>query len=402
MECRGFGAANVYEGGNDAMAAVKPMIAITGIGTALPPHRMDQADTARRIVDALSSNPDSGRWARRIFKQCGVESRYTCEPELLKEASACRYLPQEDHSKVPSTTERMAVYKRESVPLALSAAKAALADAKMDAEQITHLITVSCTGQFLPGIDAALIRELRLAPSVMRIPLTFIGCAAGMKAICLSKQLVSGDPMANVLIVCVELCTLHIQPSGDREALFGASFFGDGASACVVGAAASEHQHVYQLGDVRSVLLPESADEMIWEIGNDGFDLYLSPNIPKLIGNHVPAEVAYLGVDEPPELWAIHPGGKGIVEALQSKYGLRDEQVAPSLGVLRDIGNVSSATILFVMKKMREQLQERGTERASGLALAFGPGLTAEMIQITYVASNMPSERSTVKTEYVS
>lgn len=98
------------------MAAVRPMIAITGIGTALPPYRMDQADTARRIVDALSSNPDSARWARRIFKQCGVESRYTCEPELLQEASACRYMPQEDRSKVPSTAERMAVYKRESVP----------------------------------------------------------------------------------------------------------------------------------------------------------------------------------------------------------------------------------------------------------------------------------------------
>lgn len=384
------------------MAAVKPMIAITGIGTALPPYRMDQADTARRIVDALSSSPDSARWARRIFKQCGVENRYTCEPALLQEASECRYMPQEDRSKVPSTAERMAVYKRESVPLALSAARAALADAKMDAEQITHLITVSCTGQFLPGIDAALVRELELVPSVMRIPLTFIGCAAGMKAICLSKQLVSGDSKANVLVVCVELCTLHIQPSGDREALFGASFFGDGASACVIGVASSQHQHVYQLGDDRSVLLPGGADEMIWEIGNDGFDLYLSPNIPRLIGEHVPAEVAHLAGDEPPELWAIHPGGKGIVEVLQSKYGLRDEQIAPSLGVLRDIGNVSSATILFVMKKMREQLQEQGTERVSGIALAFGPGLTAEMIKITYVASSVPSKRRTENAEYVS
>jgi len=384
------------------MAAVRPMIAITGIGTALPPYHMDQADTARRIVDALSSSPDSARWARRIFKQCGVESRYTCEPDLLQEASLCRYMPQEDRSKVPSTAERMAVYKRESVPLALSAARAALADAKMDAEQITHLITVSCTGQFLPGIDAALIRELGLVPSVMRIPLTFIGCAAGMKAICLAKQLVSGDPKANVLIVCVELCTLHIQPSGDREALFGASFFGDGASACVIGVASSQHQHVYQLGDDRSALLPGGADEMIWEIGNEGFDLYLSPNIPRLISDHVPAEVAHLGGDEHTELWAIHPGGKGIVEALQSRYGLKDEQVAPSLGVLRDIGNVSSATILFVMKKMREQLQEQGTERASGLALAFGPGLTAEMIKITYVASSVPSKRRSENAHYVS
>ncbi|WP_314584807.1 type III polyketide synthase [Paenibacillus terrigena] len=383
------------------MAAVKPMIAMTGIGTALPPYRMDQADTTRRIVDALSSNPDSARWARRIFKQCGVETRYTCEPDLLNEASACRYLPKEDRSEVPSTAERMAVYKRESVPLAISAARDALADAKMNADRITHLITVSCTGQFLPGIDAALVRELGLAPSVMRIPLTFIGCAAGMKAICLSKQLVSGDPKANVLIVCVELCTLHIQPSGDRDALFGASFFGDGASACVIGAVGPQHQQVYLLGDDHTVLLPGGADEMIWEVGNDGFDLYLSPNIPRLIGEYVPAEVSRLIGEDHLELWAIHPGGKGIIEVLQSRYGLSDEQVAPSLGVLRDIGNVSSATILFVLKKMREQLRKQGTARAAGLALAFGPGLTAEMIKITYVASKVTSKRRTEDAQYV-
>ncbi|WP_152392002.1 type III polyketide synthase [Paenibacillus guangzhouensis] len=384
------------------MAASTPNIAITGIGTALPPYRMDQADTARRIVDALSHNPDSARWARRIFKQCGVETRYTCEPDLLNEASACRYLPREDRTDVPSTAERMAVYKNASVPLAISAARQALTDAKMEADRITHLITVSCTGQFLPGMDAALVRELGLAPSVMRIPLTFIGCAAGMKAILLSKQLVTGYSKANVLVVCVELCTLHIQPSGDRDALFGASFFGDGASACVVGVAGPQHQHVYQLGDDRTVLLPGGAEEMIWEVGNHGFDLYLSPNIPRLIGEYVPAEVERLIGDAKTELWAIHPGGKGIIEVLQARYGLSDAQVSPSLSVLRDVGNVSSATILFVLQKMREQLSDQGTARASGLALAFGPGLTAEMIQITYAASPVPTEHHVKDAQYVS
>lgn len=382
------------------MATSKPMIAITGIGTALPPYRMDQADTTRRIVDALRNKPDSARWARRIFKQCGVENRYTCEPNLLNEAAECRFLPHDNISEIPSTEERMTIYKRESVPLAVTAARQALEDAKMDTANITHLITVSCTGQFLPGMDAALVRELGLTPKVMRIPLTFIGCAAGLKAVCLSKQIATGDPTANVLIVCVELCTLHIQPSGDRDDLFGASFFGDGASACVVGAAGPQHQHIYQLGDDHTVLLPEGADEMVWEIGNYGFDLYLSPNIPRLIGEYIPAEVEQLYGKEQPELWAIHPGGKGIIEVLQSKYGLSDEQVAPSLGVLRDIGNVSSATILFVLKKMREQLYARGSERAAGLALAFGPGLTAEMIQITYIPSFVQSRHRTEDVQY--
>ncbi|MBD2869441.1 type III polyketide synthase [Paenibacillus arenilitoris] len=368
-------------------------IAILGIGTALPAYRLDQGDTGRRLVDALADRPDEARWARRIFKQCGVERRYTCEPNLLAEAADCRYFPLASGESAPTTAERMAKYKQEAVPLGLRAARQALAEAGGDAGAVTHLMTVSCTGQFLPGMDAALVRELGLAPDVTRIPLTFIGCAAGLKAICLAKQLASGFRDALVLIVCVELCTLHIQPAGDRDSLFGASFFGDGASACVVGAAGDRQRPVFRLGDARSVLLEGGAGEMVWEVGNYGFDLYLSPAIPRLIGESIPAEIERLCGGEKPELWAIHPGGKGIIETLQSHYGLTDGQVAPSLGVLREIGNVSSATILFVLSAMREKLAADGSAGASGIALAFGPGLTAEMIKLDYVPSAPKRER---------
>lgn len=367
------------------MENTDPSIAILGLGTAVPPYRIDQADTAWRLAEALADKPDSARWARRIFKQCGVVSRYTCEPNLLDAAADCRYFPSTSTADAPSTAERMRIFKSESVPLGLTAARQALSDGGVAAADITHLITVSCTGQFLPGLDAALVQQLGLAPTVTRIPLNFLGCAAGLKAICLSRQIISGAKGANVLIVCVELCTLHIQPSGDRESLFAASFFGDGASACVVGAAGTKHKGIYMLGKEHSVLLPDCADEMVWEVGNNGFDLYLSPHIPKLIGELIPAEVVRLFGNYRPELWAIHPGGRGIVESLQTKFELTDEQAAPSLGVLRDYGNVSSATILFVLKAMRRQLKEAGSGQASGIALAFGPGLTAEMIQIDYV-----------------
>lgn len=360
-------------------------IAILGIGTAVPPYLVDQADTARRLVDALSDKPDSARWGRRIFKQCGVQSRYTCEPNLLAEAAECRYLPSASAEAAPSTAERMGVYKRESVPLGLHAARQALSDGEVEPADVTHLITVSCTGQFLPGMDAAIIRELGLSPVITRIPLNFLGCAAGLKAIGLSRQIVANDSAAHVLIVCVELCTLHIQPSGDRESLFAASFFGDGASACVIGASKPFHKPMFTLGQERSVLLPDCAEEMVWEVGNHGFDLYLSQNIPKLIGDFIPAEVERLCSEEDLELWAIHPGGKGIIDILQKKFGLTDEQTAHSLGVLRDYGNVSSATILFVLHAMRLHLEETGSGPASGIALAFGPGLTAEMIKIAYV-----------------
>ncbi|MFD0675638.1 MULTISPECIES: type III polyketide synthase [unclassified Paenibacillus] len=365
-----------------------PIIALLGMGTAVPANRIDQADTAQRLAEALKETPDSARWAKRIFKQCGVETRYTCEPNLLQSASDCRYFPRNSLDDVPTTADRMETYKRESVPLGLEAAKKALLDGDVDVSAITHLITVSCTGQFLPGMDTVLATQLGLAATVNRLPLNFIGCAAGLKAICLSRQIVTGNSSAKVLIVCVELCTLHIQPSSVRESLFATSFFGDGASACIVGTPGPNHKAIFQLGREHTVLLPDSANEMVWELGDYGFDLYLSPSIPKLIGKMIPVEVERMfGGEGNPDLWAIHPGGRGIVDILQERFELTDEQVRPSLNVLRNYGNVSSATILFVLHEMRQELTRVGSGPTSGIALAFGPGLTAEMIKINYLPS---------------
>ena len=206
----------------------------------------------------------------------------------------------------------MDTYKREALPLGMEAAQRALKDAGMSPEQITHIITVSCTGQYLPGLDVMLIRDLGLSPRVNRLPLIFQGCAAGLKAIQMARDVVQGTPDAQVLVVCVELCTLHFQPVKERGALFAASFFGDGASACIVGAPASEQQHYLDLGTGYSVLLPDSTEDMTWEVGNQGYDLYLSPRIPKLLGAHLENELyQLLGSDSLPELWAIHPGGRG-------------------------------------------------------------------------------------------
>ncbi|WP_238996759.1 type III polyketide synthase [Paenibacillus pinistramenti] len=367
-------------------------IAIQGIGTAVPEHKLDQADTSQRLGQALADRPDSMRWAKRIFKQCGVDTRYTVEPDLLKPTADCRYFPNHSELEVPGTADRMKTYKRESVPLALESARKALRDAKVDASAITHLITVSCTGQFLPGIDTHLIQELGMLRTVTRIPLNFLGCAAGLKGVCLANQIVSSEPGAKVLIVTVELCTLHIQPSSDREALFGASFFGDGSSACVVGTPGEGENLIFQLGQDHSVLLADSADEMIWEVGDHGFDLYLSPNIPKLLTRFVPNEIeVLLNGSRDAELWAIHPGGKGIIDAMETLYSLSEDQTAPSRTILKNYGNMSSATILFVLNEMRHQYEEKAVSgRPAGLAIAFGPGLTCEMIQIQYEPKRNP------------
>ncbi|WP_282942510.1 type III polyketide synthase [Paenibacillus sp. RC67] len=370
------------------MEADEILPSILGIGTAVPNYLLEQQDTSHRLTQALNEYPDSARWARKIFRQCGVENRYTCEPNLLETGEDCRYFSRISSLQAPSTAERMETYKREAVPLALSAAQKALSDANADVSEITHLITVSCTGQFLPGMDTALIRLLGLAPHVNRIPLNFLGCAAGLKAICLSRQIVSSNLNAKVLVVCVELCTLHIQPSSEREALFSASFFGDGASACLIGACGPHQPGIFQLREELSVLLPDSAEEMLWDVGNYGFDLYLSTNIPKLLGRFVPEQVErLLSGEDKPQLWAIHPGGKGIIDTLEQLFELTTEQTSYSRNVLRQYGNMSSATILFVLNEMRNDLSRRGSGLTSGVSLAFGPGLSCEILKIAYLPS---------------
>lgn len=361
---------------------------IIGIGTSLPRYKLEQDEVFQRIEASCPQDSDIMRWARRIFRQCGVDTRYTCEPDFLEPAGDCRYLPGHEEREVPSTSERMRIYERESVPLAAQAAREALEDAGLHSSSITHLITVSCTGQFLPGLDSILIKDLGLSPRINRIPLTFQGCHAGLKAVQLAKSLVESADSHHVLVVCVELCTIHFQPPASREALFGASFFGDGASACIISKVSPGQKHVFQLGDGHAVLVPDSDAEMIWRVGDHGFDLYLSPAIPKLLKSFVGEEVGHLiGQESLPFLWAIHPGGRGIVDAVQDIFGLGDDQVSYSRSILKEFGNLSSATILFVLKRMRENLIDQGISYAEGISLAFGPGLTAELLCFSYVQS---------------
>lgn len=373
------------KGLNGSMPTDEPAIAMLGLGTAVPEHVLDQTETAQRLAEALRDTPDAARWAKRIFKQCGVNTRYTCEPALLEAADRNRYFAQLSGMPVPKTSERMATYKQAAVPLAEKAALRALIDTGVSATDVTHLLTVSCTGQFLPGLDTVLTERLGLSSKINRIPLTFLGCAAGLKAIGMARDIAAGRPESVVLVVCVELCTLHIQPSAEREALFGASFFGDGASACVIGAANAAPSDAFILGRPASALLPDCAEEMVWEVGNHGFDLYLSSRISQLIGRYIPEQLEpFVGGAALPDIWAIHPGGKGIIDALEAELGLTESQTRHSRGVLREYGNMSSATLLFVLESIREAMRDRGAAQTEGLCLAFGPGLSCEIMPVAY------------------
>jgi predicted naringenin-chalcone synthase len=363
--------------------AVKPL-AILGIGTAVPAYRLDQQDATQRLEEALQLRPDIARWARRIFAQCGVNTRYTCDPDLLAPADQCPYVSI-DPQQIPSTETRMALYRQSAVPLAADAARRALDDSRTSSKRITHLITVSCTGMFLPGLDAELAWLLDLAPDVQRLPLQFLGCAAGLTAIREAMRIVRGEPSARVLVVCVELCSIHMQPPIDRETLFSAAFFGDGASACVIGTDHDGYGHHFALHEACARLIPETAGQMRWTIGNSGYRLYLSPQIPRIIAERLPQSFrSFWENSAPPDAWAIHPGGRGILDAVASSLELDGAMTAASRAVLRDYGNMSSATILFVLNEWRNNRIRENHRPSSMAAVAFGPGLTVEWLRLAY------------------
>jgi predicted naringenin-chalcone synthase len=282
----------------------------------------------------------------------------------------------------------MARYAAEAPGLAELAARGALGDARVEAADISDLVTVSCTGFFAPGLDVALIGRLGLRPDVRRVHIGFMGCHAAFNALAAARSIVGARPEARVLVVCAELCTLHFAYGWDPEKLVANALFADGAAACVIegdrgedGAAGSVASGGgrWRLMESASLLLGGSREAMTWKIGDFGFEMTLSAALPGLIGEHVggwcerwlgDAGVAAGEV----ERWAIHPGGPRILSAVRDAVGLGSEALVASEEILRRQGNMSSATVLFVLKHLlgRTQVGDRC------VAVGFGPGLMAE------------------------
>lgn len=374
-------------------------VAILSFGTAVPPYQLTQNAIAHWMSAAFAQQPAMGRWLRGIFANAGVETRYSCIDTYNLPVEQSRFAPGRPACEAPSTAERMAIYERESIPLGFAAAQQALVElAQATAAplattlaSITHLVTVSCTGFFAPGLDLALVQQLGLAPTVGRTLIGFMGCAAAFNGLRTATQIVQSQPQARVLVVCVELSSLHTQPTTDRENLVAASLFADGASACIVGMPTRQQGNVYLLEDFHTMVKPDTNDDMIWRIGNHGFVLRLSPQIPRHLAEVAPTALAHLFSTDAPQFWAIHPGGPTIVNQLAAIFALAPEQVAASRAILRHYGNLSSATIFFVLNELRRTLPRSAQpgQGLHGVAMAFGPGLVIEMARLRYVPASI-------------
>lgn len=362
---------------------------IRSIETAVPPTILRQPQAR----DLFAAQPGISRLGSRLigaaFNASGIDTRHTVVDELdqeEREGESVLYDARSQRVLDAGTAARNALYTARAPELFTEAARRALEAASLSADDVTHVVTVSCTGFYAPGPDYQLVRRLGLAPTTQRFHLGFMGCYGAFPGLRAARSFCEADPGAVVLVVTVELCSIHLTSSNDPEQIVATSVFADGAAAAVVTAREpAPGTPVLEIDALASTLTPEGEDEMAWTIGDHGFTMRLSTYVPSIIGTNISGALAPLlesrdlAVGDV-ERWAIHPGGRSILDRVQSALDLDDEQLQPSREVLRTNGNMSSATVLFILRRLLHG-DARDGERIA--AMAFGPGLTVEMALLT-------------------
>ena len=364
------------------------------IATATPPHAYPN-EVLRDRLRSWVPDPGLRDLVDRVHARSGIATRHSALDDFRTgDGELFRTLPGGEASS-PGTGERNRVYARAARVLAVEVARRALAGCPGIApSEVTHLVLASCTGFANPGPDYHIIRDLGLREDVERFTVGFMGCYAAFPALRMAAQFCAANPRAVVLVVCLELCTLHMQPEPTPENIVANSLFADGAAAAVVSARAPAPGRAhYRLGTFRSALVPGSEEHMAWDVGDRGFKMVLSAYVPGLIGANIRGIVGDLlaraGLDAGKVgAWAVHPGGRAILDQVERQMGLPADALAVSRGVLRDYGNMSSPTVLFVLQRMLEQ---GGPGRSTTCALAFGPGLTVESAVLERVGVAQPA-----------
>ncbi|QMW21967.1 type III polyketide synthase [Sandaracinobacteroides saxicola] len=354
---------------------------LNAVATANPPHDVHRA--FETFVEGLLNERRDKALFRRMAGRSGIEHRYSFfepvyDPNGFVADREGFYTP----GAFPPTSKRMARYAATAPGLAADA----IAKLDLDPESITHLVVASCTGFMAPGLDQVIVEKTGMNPGVERSVLGFMGCYAAVNSLRTAHHIVRSTPDARVLVVNLELCSLHFQDVPDLERLLSMLLFGDGATAALVTADASG----LALTDFRAVALPDSAGLITWDVGDSGFDMHLSGEVPQRIQKAMAAELArnddggILRGQRPEDypIWAVHAGGRAILDAVETGLGLGATALQRSRDVLREFGNMSSATLMFVLARI---LASRPASDQAGLGMAFGPGLAAESFRFRTV-----------------
>jgi predicted naringenin-chalcone synthase len=353
-------------------------VLIAGIGTAVPPHRIAQADAAFLARPYSCETPVHERLFEAVYDGTGVRHRHSVVLQSSDGDLAARqsfYGPAN-----PTTRERMRKYEEEAGSLAIAAARTALSNARVSPENFTHLVSVSCSGFYAPGFDIALIKELGLSASVARTHVGFMGCHGALNGLRVAQAFAGADPGACVLLCAVEMCSLHHQYGWNAEQIVANSLFADGAGAVVIVSGKTTERSLHQVIAAGSTLIADSEDAMSWRIGDHGFQMTLSTRVPELIARNLRGWLDdWLGANDLTVAsvgsWAVHPGGPRILAAVGEALGLGRAALDVSHSVLAEYGNMSSPTILFILDRLRRISSPR-----PWVAMAFGPGLAVEAL----------------------
>lgn len=359
------------------------MSKIVSIGTALPAYCHQQMDILEFMQKVYTNSEIEKRKLRFLYQRSGIGQRYSVIPDYSRQANDWKFYPQSENLEpFPSLEQRMTVFQKYAPMLSVDAIRQCLHNVLYPGE-ITHLITVSCTGLSAPGLDLQIIELLDLHKNIFRTSINFMGCYAAIHALKLAEAFCKAEPLSKVLIVCTELCTLHFQREATVDNITSSLLFGDGAAAVLVCSDESQFEGAHISG-FYSEVIPKGKRDMAWELSSTGFLMTLSGYVPELIEEDFAgvvgrslehAQIQLNDIDE----WCIHPGGKRILEAIEHSIGLQKENLAASYNVLKEYGNMSSATILFVLKEM-----VAGKQKGKNIfASAFGPGLTVETFTAT-------------------
>ena len=380
----------------------------------MPQYAVPQLQIAQFMADAMSFDDRDRRRLNALYRQTRIEKRHSVLPDYNRKNGDYSFYPNTPGLEpFPTVSQRMLIYRQEAVPLAQRAIENCLAECPdFDRQTISHLIVVSCTGLYAPGPDIELIEVLGLPTTTQRIAINFMGCYGAFNGLKTADAIVRADPDSKVLVVCVELCTLHFQKKPETDHLLSNALFADGAAAVLI---ESQPQTgpafrgsafcgpAFRLKSFYSDLFLEGKAEMAWQVSDFGFEMTLTSEVPRYIQQGIGELLSRLlqksgltigDID----FYAIHPGGRKILEVIEQQLGIDATDNRFAYGVLRDFGNMSSATVLFVLKAVwnsllakpeTDQLIDSETDSANGqhiLSCAFGPGLTLESMILEVVS----------------
>jgi predicted naringenin-chalcone synthase len=362
---------------------------IISIATGVPPYKHQQDDIFEFADTIYSSNETDSRKLKFLYRHSGINTRYSVLPDYSSSAEDRQfYSKSKSLEPFPDLEKRMQWFACNASKLSVQTIRDCIAG-KIEPAEITHLITVSCTGMSAPGMDLDVMEALGLSPNIFRTSVNFMGCYAAIHALKIADAFCNADEKAKIIIVCTELCTLHFQKENSIDNITSTLLFADGCAAVLMQHNTSGAKGMTMKNFFSDVAFKGRKD-MSWQLSSRGFLMTLTGYVPDLVKEDFDGllnkALLNAGIDkESISHWCIHPGGKKILEAIQQSTGIKEEQLQFSYDVLREYGNMSSPTVLFVLEKiLRELKQDKHGKDAAIFGAAFGPGLTMETFIATY------------------